>query len=144
MLAAASVFLWQTTNRFIWLIGDGVVAVGLFFVLSGFVLARSLMFRNSRHRAWRLAYLGPFTDRAPRTNRIRRSIERTPDLTGSQIASHLISGPQGGEHPLKASERLRRRRGCALFPDASAGGLLNVTTKGCRNATIVPCFRPIC
>jgi peptidoglycan/LPS O-acetylase OafA/YrhL len=68
MLAAASVFLWQTTNRFIWLIGGGVVAVGLFFVLSGFVLARSLMFRNSRHRAWRLAYLGPFTDRAPRTS----------------------------------------------------------------------------
>jgi peptidoglycan/LPS O-acetylase OafA/YrhL len=54
-LAAASVFLChalqlppeQTTNRFIWLIGDGVVAVGLFFVLSGFVLARSLMLRNS-------------------------------------------------------------------------------------------------
>jgi peptidoglycan/LPS O-acetylase OafA/YrhL len=56
-LAAASVFLChalqlppeQTTNRFIWLIGDGVVAVGLFFVLSGFVLARSLMLRKSTY-----------------------------------------------------------------------------------------------
>jgi hypothetical protein len=144
MLAAASVFLWQTTNRFVWFDRGWRCGRRIVFVLSGFVLARSLMFRNSRHRAWRLAYLGPFTDRAPRTNRIRRSIERTPDLTGSQIASHLISGPQGGEHPLAASERLRRRRGCALFPDASAGGLLNVTTKGCRNATIVPRFRPIC
>jgi peptidoglycan/LPS O-acetylase OafA/YrhL len=56
-LAAISVFLShalqlppeQTTNRFIWLIGDGVVAVGLFFVLSGFVLARSLMLRSTTY-----------------------------------------------------------------------------------------------
>jgi len=53
-LAAASVFLCHalllpkvhSTNWVLWLISDGDAAVGLFFVLSGFVLARSLILRN--------------------------------------------------------------------------------------------------
>jgi peptidoglycan/LPS O-acetylase OafA/YrhL len=56
-LAAVSVFINHAlllppepiTNRFLWLIGAGDAAVGLFFVLSGFVLARSLILRDSNY-----------------------------------------------------------------------------------------------
>jgi peptidoglycan/LPS O-acetylase OafA/YrhL len=56
-LAAASVFLnhalnlppERITNRFLWVLGAGDAAVGLFFVLSGFVLGRSRIHRNSTY-----------------------------------------------------------------------------------------------
>src|ERR1700730_1320973 len=64
----------------------------------------------------------------PRTNRIRRSIERTPNLCVTN-ASHLISGLQGGEHPLAASERLRRIGGVVLYSQM-------LQREGCCNATI--------